>query len=437
MGKGAVAPDGSNFERQVSTHGQPLSAAGADMEKTYANLGANPAEPFAIFPEVKTYFDKVIEDKKAAAAKRKAEEKAFLEANKELAAKWEKFHNFDYSNLDFSAIEVGANGATRGASASVLGYLAENVENMIVASADLANSDKTDGFLKKTKALAKGDFSGAFLQAGVAELTMAVICNGISLHGGVRAACATFFVFSDYMKPAMRLSALMEQPVIYIWTHDAFRVGEDGPTHQPVEQEAQLRLLEQLKNHSGNNSLLALRPADSVEAVVAWKMAMENTKTPTGLVFSRQNIKDVVSESGDRYADSLNAEKGGYVVKTVNGDADVILVGNGSEVSTLLEGAKLLEEKEGKKAQVVSIPSIGLFLEQDSAYKSSVLPQDKPIFGLTAGLPSVLAPVVGYNGKVHGLSSFGYSAPYTVLDEKLGFTGDNVFNSVKDYLDTL
>lgn len=434
MGKGAVAPDGSSYERQVSTHGQPLSAAGADMQKTYKNLGVEGDDPFVIFPEVKEYFDGVLEDKKAQAAKRKAEEKAFFEANPELAKKWDEFFDLNVSNLDFSSVEIKENGATRGASASVLGYLADNVENMIVASADLANSDKTDGFLKKTTPLAKGDFSGAFLQAGVSELTMAVICNGMALHGGVRPACATFFVFSDYMKPAMRLSALMELPVVYIWTHDAFRVGEDGPTHQPVEQEAQVRLLEQLKNHSGNNSFLVLRPADSTESVVAWKMAMENKETPTGLIFSRQNVKEVPTESGSRYNDSLASEKGGYIVKSVKGEADVILVGNGSEVSTLIEGAALLEEKDGKKVQVVSVPSLGLFFAQNSAYKNSVIPQDKPVFGLTAGLPSALAQLVGLNGQVYGMDSFGHSAPAGVLDVKLGYTGENVYNKVKAFL---
>jgi transketolase len=172
-----------------------------------------------------------------------------------------------------------------------LGELAKQVENMIVASADLYNSDKTDGFLKYTKAFVKNDFSGAFLQAGVSEFTMACLSIGMSLHGGVIPACGTFFVFSDYMKPAIRVAALMETPVIFIWTHDAFRVGEDGPTHQPVEHEAQIRLLEKLQNHHGKNSVLILRPADVHETTVAWKMAMENSTTPTGLILSRQNIK--------------------------------------------------------------------------------------------------------------------------------------------------
>ena len=351
-----------------------------------------------------------------------------------MSKKWDKFFTLKNEQLDFSSIKMKENIATRGASSTVLSYLADTVENLIVASADLANSDKTDGFLKKTKPLTKDDFSGAFFQAGVSELTMAAISNGIALHGGVRPACGTFFVFSDYMKPVFRLSALMELPVIYIWTHDAFRVGEDGPTHQPVEQEAQVRLLEELKNHSGKNSMLVLRPADGVETIVAWKMAVENLSTPTGLIMSRQNITDVPAATGNRYNESLASNKGGYIVKKAEGTPDVVLVGNGSEVSTLLEGAKILEDKENKKVQIVSVPSIGLFVEQDNDYKNTVIPAGVPVFGLTAGLPSTLLRVVGTSGKVFGMKSFGYSAPYKVLDEKLGYTGENVYNQVMEML---
>ncbi|QQS51943.1 MAG: transketolase [Bacteroidota bacterium] len=434
MGKGAINKEGSSFERQVSTHGQPLSAAGADVPKTLANLGADPQNPFAIFSDVAEYFNEVLDSKKANAKRRKVEEKNWAEKNPELAKKWDQFFSLDYRNLNFSSIENKPNSPTRNASSNVLTYLAQNLDNMIVASADLANSDKTDGFLKNTTVLKKNDFKGAFLQAGVSELTMAAICNGIALHGGVRAACGTFFVFSDYMKPAMRMSALMELPVIYIWSHDAFRVGEDGPTHQPIEQEAQVRLLEQLKNHSGSNSFLVLRPADSAESLVAWKMAIENTKTPTGLIFSRQNIKDLPAQNQSRLQEAMQAEKGAYIAKKANGKPDVILVGNGSEVSTLIEGAALLEVREDKKVQVVSVPSLGLFFEQDEKYRLQLIPENAPVFGLTAGLPSVFTPLVGQKGKVYGMQAFGYSAPFQVLDEKFGFTGENVFNEVKKYL---
>jgi transketolase len=333
------------------------------------------------------------------------------------------------AEIDFSTIEQKPNIATRAASGVILGHLAAKVENMIVASADLSNSDKTDGFLKMTKQFTKGDFNGAFLQAGVSEMTMAAIANGLALHGGIIPVCATFFVFSDYMKPAVRLAALMELPVKYVWTHDAFRVGEDGPTHQPIEHEAQIRLMEHLYNHSGKRSVLVLRPADAIETNVAWKMALENLHSPTALILSRQNIPDIPAKS-ERYKEALAASKGGYIAYKEEGAVDVILVGNGSEVSTLIAGAKLLNEKKGIKAQVASIISEGLFRDQDRSYQQQVIPEDKPILGLTAGLPVTLAGLVGSKGKIIGLKHFGYSAPAKVLDEKLGYTPDNIYNEV-------
>ncbi len=435
MGKGAVDADGDSFEGKSSTHGMPLSKAGASFEKTIENLGGSADNPFDISGEVLDYWKKVAEDKAHAAEKKKEEQKAWESSNTELAGKLNKFLSGDLSHLDFESIEQKADNSTRGASGTVLGYLAQNVENMIVSSADLSNSDKTDGFLKHSKAIKKNDFSGSFLQAGVAELTMAAIANGIALHGGVIPVCATFFVFSDYMKPAVRLAALMELPVKYIWTHDAFRVGEDGPTHQPVEHEAQIRLMEHLKNHAGENSFLALRPADADETTVAWKMAIENVKTPTGLLLSRQNIKSVPKlNGGPRYKDALEAQKGGYIVYKSEGEPSVILVGNGSEVSTLIEGGKKIEEELGVSVQVSSIISEGLFRNQDKDYQQEIVPAEKLIVGLTAGLPVNLQGLVGQNGHVIGLNSFGFSAPASVLDEKLGYTGENVFNVVKSLL---
>jgi len=435
MGKGAVKADGSSFERQCATHGMPLGEAGASFEKTIENLGGDPQNPFAIFPDVAEYYRQVREQKIKEADERKAIQAKWAKENPELAAKLEQFLSGKLPELNFAEITQKENIATRAASSAVLGYLAQKVENMIVSSADLANSDKTDGFLKYTTAFSKGNFKGAFLQAGVSELTMAAICNGIALHGGVWAACGTFFVFSDYMKPAVRLAALQELPVKYIWTHDAFRVGEDGPTHQPVEQEAQIRLLEHLKNHSGHNSMLVLRPADAYETNVAWKMAMENTKTPTALILSRQNIKDIPAKPGStRYNDALEAQKGAYVVLDCDGKPDVILVGSGSEVSTLFEGAQKLIAEKNLKLRVVSVISEGLFRNQPIEYQKSVIPDNIPIFGLTAGLPVTLAGLVGPKGRIWGLDHFGYSAPAKVLDEKFGFTPENVYQQVIKYL---
>ena len=431
MGKGAVGADKSSYENKVSTHGQPLSAAGVSIADTIRNLGGNPDDPFQIFPEVAELYAKRAKELEAIVAERYAAKAEWAKANLELAAKMDLWFSGKAPVIDWKAIEQKPNQATRAASATVLGVLATQVENMIVSSADLSNSDKTDGFLKKTHAFVKGDFSGAFLQAGVAELTMACVCIGMSLHGGVIVACGTFFVFSDYMKPAIRMAALMEQPVKFVWSHDAFRVGEDGPTHEPVEQEVQIRLMEKLKNHKGHNSMLVLRPADVTETTIAWKMAMENTATPTALIFSRQNITDLPAK-GNRYDEALQAEKGAYIVDS-DENPDVIMVASGSEVSTLEEGAALLRA-DGIKVRIVSVPSEGLFRSQSKEYQESVIPTGSKVFGLTAGLPVNLEGLVGANGKVWGLESFGFSAPYKVLDEKLGFTGQNVYNQVKELL---
>ena len=431
MGKGAMGADKSNYENKVSTHGQPLSAAGASIEETIKNLGGDPQNPFSVFPEVAELYAKRAKELEAIVAERYAAKDAWAKANPELAEKMKFWFSGKAPKLDWEAIEQKANQATRAASATVLGVLATKVENMICSSADLSNSDKTDGFLKKTHSFVKGDFSGAFFQAGVSELTMACVCIGMSLHGGVIVACGTFFVFSDYMKPAIRMAALMEQPVKFIWSHDAFRVGEDGPTHEPVEQEAQIRLMEKLKNHKGHNSMLVLRPADVIETTVAWKMAMENTATPTALILSRQNITDLPAK-GNRYDEALQAEKGAYIVES-DENPDVIMVASGSEVATLVEGAALLRA-DGVKVRIVSVLSEGLFRNQNKEYQESVIPTGSKIFGLTAGLPVNLEGLVGANGKVWCLESFGFSAPYKVLDEKLGFTGQNVYNQVKELL---
>ena len=429
MGKGALKADGSSYEANCKTHGAPLG--GDAFVNTIKNLGGDPENPFQIFPEVKELYAKRAEELKGICAERYAEEKAWADANPEKAAQQAEWFSGKAPKIDWSKCVQKDNDATRSASAACLSVLAQQVPNMICASADLSNSDKTDGFLKQTKALVKGDFSGAFFQAGVAELTMACCCIGMSLHGGVIPACGTFFVFSDYMKPAVRMAALMQLPVKFIWTHDAFRVGEDGPTHEPVEQEAQIRLMEKLKNHAGKNSCLVLRPADAKETTVAWAMAMENTDTPTALIFSRQNINNL--PEGNDYE---QARKGGYVVAGSDENPDVVLVATGSEVSTLVSGAELLR-KDGKKVRIVSVPSEGLFRSQSKEYQESVVPAGAKVFGMTAGLPVNLQGfLIGAapESKIWGLESFGFSAPYKVLDEKLGYTGQNVYEQVKAML---
>ena len=423
MGKGARTADNTSYERNCKTHGAPLG--GDAYRNTIINLGGNPDDPFVIMDQVKELYARREAELKEIVKARRAEEAQWAAANPEKAAAQADWFSGKAPEVDWSKVQQKAGDATRNASAAVLGVLAEQVPNMICSSADLSNSDKTDGFLKKTTSFVNGDFSGAFFQAGVAELTMACICIGMTLHGGVLAACGTFFVFSDYMKPAVRMAALMELPVKFIWTHDAFRVGEDGPTHEPVEQEAQIRLMEKLKNHSGKNSMLVLRPADVEETTVCWKMAMENMTSPTGLILSRQNIE--MLPAGNDYTQAV---KGAYEVAGSDADPDVILVASGSEVSTLVAGAELLR-KDGMKVKIVSCPSEGLFRSQPAEYQNAVLPNGAKIFGLTAGLPVNLQGLVGCNGKVFGLESFGFSAPYKVLDEKLGFTAQNVYNQVK------
>ncbi len=435
MGIGCVAEDGSSMESKVSTHGQPLSKAGVSIPKTIANLGGDPENPFVIFPEVEKLYAERAKELSEIVGKKKKQQAEWEVKNPDLAKKLSQFFSGKAPEIDYAAIEQKANQATRVGSATVLSVLAEKVENMIVASADLSNSDKTDGFLKKTHPMTKGDFTGAFLNAGVSELAMACIMNGIALHGGLFAACGTFFAFSDYMKPAYRMSALMRIPVKYVWSHDAFRVGEDGPTHQPIEQEAQVRLLEHVKNHAGKNSMLVLRPADVNETTVAWKMAMENTDTPTGLILSRQNVNNVpVADGKTAYQQALGAEKGAYIVKDCAGKPDVILVASGSEVATLFDGAKLLEERKNLKIRIVSAPSEGLFRSQPKEYQDSVLPSDMPIYGMTAGMSLTVRDLVGANGYIHGLDHFGYSAPYTVLDKEFGFNGECVYQEVCEYL---
>lgn len=434
MGKGCVTAEGDNYEMQCSTHGQPLSKSGADFRSTVVNLGGNPDEPFTVFPEVQKLYDERRRELREIVAQRRARYNEWAAENPALAIELKGYLEGVLPNIDYAAIPHKENVSTRQASADILGVLGDKLGNMIVSSADLANSDKTDGFLKKTHAFTHGDMSGAFLHAGVSELTMAAIINGIALHGGLIGACGTFFVFSDYMKPAIRMAALMELPVKYIWSHDAFRVGEDGPTHQPIEQEAQLRLLEQIKNFSGRPSMLVLRPADSAETSVAYKMAMQNKYTPTGLIFSRQDLKDLPAPEGKtRIEVALGAEKGGYQVISSKKTPDIVLVANGSEVSLLCEVASILEN-EGIGSSVVSMPSVGLFNEQPDVYRSAVLPRTLPHFGLSAGLPESLRMIKGFNGEVYGLERFGASAPYKVLDQKFGFTAENICSKVREIL---
>lgn len=438
MGKGLVDNEGKSYESQIATHGMPVSKAGASFEKSIKGLGGDPDNPFTIFPEVSDYYSRILQKKREYVKEKKNKEREWKANNPELAFKLENFLDRNYTEIDFQSISQKENIPSRSASGVVLTELARKTENMIVMSADLSNSDKTDGFLKHSDIIQRGNFNANFLHAGVSELTMTAIASGMALHGGVIPVCATFFVFSDYMKPAVRMAALMELQVIYIWTHDAFRVGEDGPTHQPVEQEAQIRLMEKIKNHSGEPSMLILRPADAIETNIAWKMAYENKKSPTGIIFSRQSIKDVPSlENSTRIIDAKGALKGAYIVRKTPEKPDVILVGSGSEVSTLINAADKLLAINKIEAQVVSAISDALFFRQSIEYQNEVIPKNIPVVGLTAGIPQTISSLVGPDGKVIGLEHFGYSAPAEVLDDKFGYTGENIFNEVNKYLEQI
>ena len=430
MGKGLVTADGESFEDKVSTHGQPVSAAGASPEATVKNLGGDPENPFQIFPEVKELFAVRAEALRKEMVERKKIEADWRQANHTLALKFDGFMSGKLPKIDYRTIAIKSGSPTRAASAAVLGVYAEQVENMVVASADLSNSDKTDGFLKKTHAFKRGDFTGRFFQAGVSEFTMACVMNGMALHGGIIPACGTFFVFSDYMKPVIRMSALMGLHVIYVWSHDSFRVGEDGPTHQPIEQEAQIRLMEHLHNHKGERSMVVLRPADAEEAVAAWKVALEEHR-PVGLIFSRQDVPSLPSHKA-RIDEAMLARKGAYVVYD-SANPDVVMVGSGSDVSTLVEGAELLT-KDGIAVRVVSVPSEGLFRDQPKSYQNSILPQGVVRYGMTSGLSVTLLGLVGSLENIHGLNHFGHSAPFKVLNEKFGYNGETVHKEVKKLL---
>jgi transketolase len=430
MGLGARTAEGDSHEGQVDTHGQPLSKTAANIEKTISHLGGDPVNPFAVFPAVKDHYERVLDEKRELSARRKAKYKDWATANPEKNVKLSKNLSGERPALDWSSIEQKPGVATRVSSGTVLSWLADHTDNMIVSSADLSNSDKTETFLNKTTELNAKDFSGNFFQAGVSELTMAAMSIGMGLHGGVIPVCATFFAFSDYMKPAIRVAALMETPVIFLWTHDSFRVGEDGPTHQPIEQEAQLRLLEKVQNHSHKNSFLALRPGDACETTVTWQMAFENTDTPSGLILTRQNVPAL---PGNTYVASLDCNKGAYIVNE-DEHFEVILLGSGSEVSTLAEAATLLRAKK-YRVRVVSVPSEGLFRNQSLEYQKEVLPSGIKKFGLTAGLSVNLEALVGSDGIVHGVNHFGYSAPANVLDEKLGFTPESAAANIEAFLE--
>ncbi len=437
MAKGAVGPAGESFEGKVSTHGQPLSGAGASTEETVRNLGGNAENPFEIFPEVKKAFNERLVELEKFAAEWNGRKSDWDEKNPEKSATLRSWLSGNSIRLDLKNLDQKEGVATRNSSGTVLAYLAKNYKNIICSSADLSNSDQTQKFLNETRIMTPGDFGGAFVQVGVAELTMGAIACGIALHGGLYPICATFFVFSDFMKPVIRMAALQGLPVKYVFTHDSFRVGEDGPTHQPVEHETQIRLLESLNKDDGRPQMLVLRPADPAETTVAWEMAFENTDSPTALILTRQKVGALPCKAeSSRYAEAAKCRRGAYVVddNTPAGKKpDLTFVANGSDVLLCCGAAEILR-KEGKSVRVVSMISPKLFLLQDKEYRDSIVLPWTPVFALSSGLPILFKDVVGGFGKVAGLERFGASAPASVLESKFGYEPAAVAAKAKDYL---
>ena len=405
---------GSPKQGMSAAHGEPLGEENIAITKK--NLGWPCEEPFGVPKEVYEVTAKARE--KGAKAQAEWEElfQAYSKAFPELRAEWDVWFS-DELPIDLTKDEelfaFEGKSATRNSSGVTLNRLAERIPNLFGGSADLAPSNKSN--MK-----GKGDFSaetpeGQNIHFGVREHAMAAICNGIKLHGGLRPYCATFFVFSDYMKNAMRMSSIMDLGIPYILTHDSIGVGEDGPTHQPIEQLAGLRAVP---------GLIVYRPADSKEVAAGWIAALTE-KHPVALVLTRQDLP-LYDNSG------LEALKGGYIISdSEKATPDVLLMASGSEVEPCVEAQKLLKE-EGIDARVISMPSFELFERQSEAYKESVMPKAvRARVAVEAAATFGWHKYVGLDGAVIGLDHFGASAPYKFLFKEYGFTAENVAATAK------
>lgn len=410
IGYGCPAKQG-----KASAHGEPL---GVDNVKAMReNLNWPYEEPFFVPEEVYGHFAKLAQEKADVEAAWNVMFAAYCEEYPEMEALWEKYHaDVDAEALlNNEAFWLGKEKpeATRSLSGKMINLLKDEMPNLIGGSADLGPSNKTE--MKGA-----GDFSaetpeGRNLHFGVRELAMAAIGNGIMLHGGLRAYVSTFFVFSDYVKPMARLSALMNVPLTYVFTHDSIGVGEDGPTHEPIEQLAMLRAMPNLR---------VFRPCDATETSAAWLTASTSKKTPTALVLTRQNLNPVAGSSKE-------ALKGGYVIDDCEGTPEVILIASGSEVDLAVK-AKAELETEGRKVRVVSMPCMELFEEQSAEYKESVLPKAVRKRVVVEALSDFgWGKYVGLDGAYVTMKGFGASGPAGKLFEKFGFTVENVVNTVK------
>jgi transketolase len=410
-----------------AAHGAPLGAE--EVEATKKNLGYPSLEPFWVDPAARAHWAECIERGKGLEAAWHGRFDAYKREHPDLAAEFLRMmagdlpDSWDADVPDLSSVTKAD--ATRNWSGKVIQGVAARVSNLVGGSADLAGSNKTD--IDGADDLRAASPAGRNVRYGIREHAMGSIMNGMSLHGGVRPFGGTFLIFSDYMRPAIRLAALMGQPVIYVFSHDSIGLGTDGPTHQPIEQLASLRAIPHLMD---------LRPADAAETEVAWRVAIERTDGPTFLALSRQKVA-VLDRSGGALASAEGLRRGGYVLAEASADEPaLILIASGSEVGLALEARARLAS-DGKPTRVVSLPSWHLFKCQDRAYRDEVLPPQ-----VTARVSIEAAATFGWErwigdaGRAVGLDRFGASAPADVLFEKFGFTVDAVVAAAKGTVGT-
>lgn len=392
----------------ASVHGSVLGAEEAAATK--ANLGIDwPA--FSVPDDVRAHFAEVAERGRRSQEAWTALFERYREAHPDLAAELERVLAGDLPrdfDADLPRFPSGTKVATRNASHQVINALAPRMPELMGGSADLAGSNKTD--ISGAESVARGSFGGRVVHFGIREHAMAAIGNGLALHGGIRPFVATFLVFSDYLRPALRLSALMGQPVVYVFTHDSIGLGGDGPTHQPIEQVMSLRAIP---------NLTVMRPADPNETAQAWSAAMEHHDGPVALVLSRQGLPALEVPAG-------SVAKGGYVLADADGTPDVLLIATGSEVSLCLEARDALAA-DGIAARVVSLPSFERFEAQDAAYREAVLPASvRARVTVEAGTPLGWERYAGEAGRILGIARFGASAPGERVMREFGFTAEHV-----------
>ncbi|WP_079710463.1 transketolase [Paraliobacillus ryukyuensis] len=410
-----------NKSGSSSSHGSPLGVDEAKLTKTYYQWTFD--EDFYVPEEVYDHFEEVVKSKgERNEAKWEEKFRKYKSNYPELARELEDNIDCVFPDNWSQSIPVyqpGTSISTRAASGKMINFIAEHIPNLFGGSADLAGSNKTR--INKEEDFSKRNYEGKNIWFGVREFGMGTALNGITLHGGLRAFGGTFFVFSDYLRPAIRLAAIMKLPVTYIFTHDSIAVGEDGPTHEPIEQLASLRTMPNLS---------IIRPADGNETNAAWKLALESKNRPTGLILSRQNLPVLEGTEAHCYE---NVSKGAYIISPCsNSQADVILLASGSEVSISIEVQKQLK-KVDIEASVVSMPSFDLFEMQTETYKNTILPKDvRKRVAIEAASSFGWERYVGLDGKIIGIDTFGASAPGEVLMEKFGFSVDTIVKQIKE-----